>query len=83
MNASVSARYPNAAIVMHWLTVILIVAVYVLMEFREFYPKGSAIREAMKSWHYTLGLTVFLLTLLRLGNRVATNRPPIVPPPPA
>jgi cytochrome b561 len=61
---------------------VLIVAVYASIELREFYPKGSAIREAFKTWHYLLGLTVFALVWLRLLARFAGRVPPIVPSPP-
>jgi cytochrome b561 len=61
---------------------VLIVAVYACIELREFYPKGSAIRESFKTWHYLLGLTVFALVWLRLLARFAGRVPPIVPSPP-
>lgn len=40
------------------------------MELREFYPRGSAIREGLKTWHYVLGLSVFGLVGLRLLARI-------------
>jgi cytochrome b561 len=49
---------------------------------KEFYPKGSATREAFKTWHYLLGLTVFALVWLRLLARLAARVPPILPRPP-
>ncbi len=60
----------------------LIVAVYACIELREFYPRGSAIREALKAWHYQLGLAVFALVWLRLLARLTGRSPPIVPAPP-
>lgn len=80
---SASSRYAPAVIALHWITVLLIVAVYVLMEFRGIYPRGSEGREMMKSWHYTVGLSVLVLAVLRLGLRLAGSTPPIEPPPPA
>jgi cytochrome b561 len=61
---------------------VLIIAVYACIELREFYPKGSATREALKSWHYFLGLSVFALVWVRLLARVAGRVPPILPNPP-
>jgi Ca2+-transporting ATPase len=45
---------------------LLLIAVYTCIELRGFYPKGSDIREALKTWHYMLGLSVFGLVCLRL-----------------
>ena len=52
-------RFSNPTIALHWLMAILLVAVYLLIELRELYPKGSDPREAMKAWHFMLGMTVF------------------------
>src|SRR5688572_4461318 len=43
------------------------------------YPRGSEIREALKTWHYMLGLTVFFLVWLRITARLVGKTPPIVP----
>ena len=53
----------------HLLMVLLVVAVYATMELRDFYPKGSDPREALKTWHFMLGLSVLVLVLLRLLAR--------------
>jgi cytochrome b561 len=76
-------RYGSLTIHLHWLMLVLIVAVYALMEFHGIFPRGSAGRGAMKTWHYMLGLLVFCLALLRLALRWITPRPPIEPAPPA
>ncbi|OQX15627.1 MAG: cytochrome B [Thiothrix lacustris] len=68
-------RYKPFPIALHWLTLLLLVAVYACIELREFYPKGSDPRNALKSWHFMLGLTVFGLTGLRLVIRWL-NPPP-------
>jgi superoxide oxidase len=82
MNSRTTNRYSIPLIALHWLMLVLIVVVYACIELREFYPKGSAIREAFKTWHYLLGLTVFALVWLRLLARFAGWVPPIVPSPP-
>jgi cytochrome b561 len=66
------SRTVRASIALHWLTVLLFVAAYATMEFRDVFPKGSAPREAMKSWHYTAGLSIFLVAWLRLLLRALT-----------
>jgi superoxide oxidase len=82
MSSRTTRRYGIPLITLHWLMVVLIVAVYACIELREFYPRGSAIREAFKTWHYLLGLIVFSLVWLRLLVRLAGQVPPIVPSPP-
>ena len=53
-----SPRFAAGLIGLHWLTLLLIAAVYALMEFKGIYPKGSAGREAMAQWHFTLGMKI-------------------------
>ncbi|MDG1445273.1 MAG: cytochrome b [Methylophilaceae bacterium] len=69
------------SIVLHWMMAILIVAVYACIEFREFYPKGSEPREALKMWHFMLGLSVFILVWVRLFFMMQGHRPLIEPTP--
>jgi len=84
MNApSTGNRYHPLSISAHWLTLLLLIAVYALIELRGIYPKGSDAREAMKTWHNMLGLVVLLLTFVRLALRLAFRAPAITPPPPA
>lgn len=74
-----SDRYGRLSVVIHWATLALLVAVYACIELREMYPRGSEIREALKTWHYMLGLTVFFLVWLRITARLVGTTPPIVP----
>lgn len=74
-------RYGSAMIGLHWLMLLLLAAVYALIELRELYPSGSDPREMMKAWHFTLGLTVFLLVWIRLGLRLTQAVPRIEPEP--
>jgi superoxide oxidase len=72
-------RYGRLSISLHWLMLLLIAAVYALMEFRGYFPRGSATREAMKLWHYMLGLAVLALVFVRIAARFLSPTPPIVP----
>ena len=63
------SRYGTFPIAFHWLTLLLLIAVYACIELREFFPKGSDPRNALKSWHFMLGITVFGMTGLRLIAR--------------
>jgi cytochrome b561 len=68
-------RYGTWSIGMHWLMLALLIGVYACIELRGFFPKGSDIREALKVWHFMLGLGVFGLVFVRLVIRVATPPP--------
>jgi superoxide oxidase len=76
-----SSRYGSLSIAMHWLMFLLLVAVYACIELREFYPKGSDLRNALKAWHFTLGLSVFALVWLRAGLHLFQVTPAIEPAP--
>ncbi len=80
---STRAGYGWLSISLHWLMLLLIVAVYATMDLKSIFPKGSPSREAMAIWHYTLGLSVFLLVWLRLLIRFAGSDPAIEPALPA
>jgi cytochrome b561 len=75
-------RYGALSIALHWLMLLLIVAVYACIELRELFPKGSDPREALKTWHYMLGLSVFALVWLRLAIHVIGPVPRPQPEPP-
>lgn len=77
-----SARYGSLLISLHWLMLVLIVAAYACIELRGQYPRGSAIREGLKTWHYMVGLAIFALVWLRLLARFLGPVPAILPRPP-
>lgn len=85
MNAAVSgnpkAHYDSASIALHWLMVVLIAAVYTCIELRVNFPRGSDLREGLKSWHFMLGLSVLLLVAVRVVLRLSNATPPIQPAP--
>ena len=64
----------------HWLMLVLIAAVYASMEFKSIFPRASASRQMMATWHYMLGLSVFYLVWLRLLVRLQGVEPAIEPP---
>lgn len=74
-------RFHPLSIGAHWLTLILLLAAYALIELRGLAPKGGELRDAMKTWHYAVGLTVFAIAGLRLVLLPFTRTPPIVPEP--
>lgn len=76
-------RYSTVLVALHWLMLILLVAVYASMELRGLAPRGSALRGGLKSLHFSLGLCVLALVTMRLAARwTAGAAPPIAPPMP-
>lgn len=74
-------RYGALAIFLHWFMVLLIAAVYACMELSGSFPKGSDMREGLKTWHYMLGLCVLVLVICRLVVRFTKHVPHITPSP--
>lgn len=77
--SSGSERYAPLSIALHWFMLLLLAAVYACMEFRGYFPRGSGIREGLKTWHYMLGLSVLMLVVVRLLVRLATPVPRVEP----
>lgn len=73
-------RYHKITIFLHWFMLLLIAAVFATMEIRGYFPKGSDTREALKHWHFMLGISVLVLVVLRLIARFIFPRPVITPP---
>lgn len=61
--------YSRLSIALHWLMLVLLVAVYAAILLRQEFPKGSDTREAFKAWHFSLGLSVFILVWVRVIAR--------------
>ncbi|MGE0583416.1 MAG: cytochrome b [Steroidobacteraceae bacterium] len=74
-------RYGSLPIALHWLMLLLIAAVYACIELRVNFPRGSDPREALKTWHFMLGLGVLGLAVLRLVVILRGPKPAIRPEP--
>jgi cytochrome b561 len=68
--------YSRLSITMHWLMLALLAAVYACIELRELYPRGSDVREGLKTWHFMLGLSVFVMVWVRMIARAVSPRGP-------
>ena len=75
-------RYGSFTIGLHWLMFMLIAGVYACIELKGFFPKGSDARDTLKTWHFMLGLGVFVLIWLRLAIHLLQVKPKIKPEPP-
>ena len=76
-----NTHFGAPTVALHWVSLVLIVAVYASMELRGFFPRGSGTREAMKTAHFSLGLLVFALAWVRLALRFTGPTPDITPKP--
>ena len=57
MNDPVSTdKYAPVSIALHWITLILMIAIYASIELHEMIPRGNPLRRAMEDWHIYLGL---------------------------
>jgi cytochrome b561 len=77
------AAYSPAQRRLHWIVAALIVAVYLLIEQRGVFERGSTGRTLMMQSHFWLGLCVFALAAWRLALRRRLSVPPITPAPAA
>lgn len=63
---------------LHWLSALAVIAALAFIEVKDFFPKGTALRDAMKFGHFQAGLIVLLVVLPRLLWRM-NNRVPTLP----
>ena len=74
---STGDRYGSVAIAIHWLTAAAILALLAL-GFSAANAADPGLKAALLRWHVPVGVTVFLLTLLRIGWWwLADRRPPL------
>lgn len=69
------ARYAPLSIGLHWLMLLLFIAVYASIELSGMFPKGSDSRASMKAAHFSFGLLVFFMGWLRLAMRIRSGAP--------
>lgn len=71
-----TARYSKVAIILHWLIALIIIGLIVfgLLMTNESVPN----RFALYQWHKTFGITVLVLSVMRLVWRLS-HRPPALP----
>ncbi|MGN6329956.1 MAG: cytochrome b [Rhodanobacter sp.] len=74
-------RYGLLSIAMHWPMLLLLVDIYACIKLRELSPRGSDLREGLKTWHFMPPLAVFVLVLLHLAICCTSGAPGIQPQP--
>jgi len=73
-------RYGWLSMGLHWLMLVLLIAVYTCILLADNFPKGSDTQVQLKTWHFMLGLTVFVLVWVRLIAKLISPTPLIEPP---
>ena len=71
-------RYTGVAITLHWLIAAAILSTFLLAQYMTDL-KLSPVKLKLYSYHKWIGVTIFLLVLIRLAWRVS-HRPPAPPP---
>jgi cytochrome b561 len=64
-------RYDRLAIALHWLTALLVIALFVSAETWGFLPKGMALRKGLQSLHISMGITLAAVIGARILWRLA------------
>ncbi len=71
-------RYTGVARLLHWLTVALVLPAIILGIWIGFFePKNEALKFRLYNIHESTGITILLVTLLRLGWRAGHPPPPL------
>jgi len=73
------ARFPMPLIVLHWLIALGIIAMLAIGLYMIGLPRGLPFKAALINFHKSLGLTIFLLVLIRIGVLMVSGRPPLPP----
>jgi len=82
LNASAGApRYSPAQIALHWAIGLAIIVMLGIGLYMVGLPKGLAFKSSLINFHKSLGMTIFLLVLIRVVVRMVTGRPPLPPMP--
>jgi len=70
-----AARYDRPAILLHWATALLVVAMWLIAQGWGFLPHGTPVRHNLQSLHVSLGLLLILVLAARIAWRAVLGRP--------
>lgn len=74
---SVISRYTRTAIALHWLIAVMIGSAFTLGLIMSDMPGLSMAKLKYYSWHKWMGVTIFILALLRVMWRATHSAPPL------
>ncbi|CAM2188706.1 superoxide oxidase [Paraburkholderia sacchari] len=72
-------RFSTSMIVLHWLIAVAIIAMLAMGLYMVGLPRGLPFKASLINFHKSLGLTVFLLVMIRIVTRAVHGRPPLPP----
>ncbi|ERK17546.1 Cytochrome b(561) [Pantoea sp. AS-PWVM4] len=75
-------KYATSQIALHWLTLLLIAVAYTTIELRGLAARGTVTRSLMIMTHFSCGVSVWVLMLVRAALRHRHTSPDINPAPP-
>jgi cytochrome b561 len=78
-NSAANDRFARPLIALHWIIAIVIVAMLCIGFYMGSLPRGLPFKSTLINFHKSLGITVFLLVLLRIRARLAYGRPSLPP----
>jgi cytochrome b561 len=70
-----SGRYSAGAMILHWAIAIAVIANWQIAEKAEHLPEAEAYDVMV--WHFQIGMTILVLTVLRIVWRLTHPRPPL------
>lgn len=74
-----STRYGSVAMLLHWIIASLVLFMLWFGHYISDLPKNSAWRQEALHWHHSLGLTVLILTVIRIAWRLFNRGPDPMP----
>ncbi|CAB3753942.1 cytochrome b [Paraburkholderia solisilvae] len=77
--SATSERFSRPLIVLHWLIGVAIIAMIAIGLYMVGLPRGLAFKSSLINFHKSLGMTIFLLVLIRIVARMVYGRPPMPP----
>lgn len=72
-------RFSGPMIALHWLIGLAIIAMLAIGLYMVGLPRGMEFKSSLINFHKSLGMTIFLLVLIRIVARLVYGRPPLPP----
>ena len=66
MGRSTSQRYGDIAVIFHWVIALLIIGLLVIGKYMTSLEENDPVRFVLTQWHKSFGITVLILSVLRL-----------------
>lgn len=73
------SRYAPISVAMHWITLLLMVAIYITIELHDALPRENPLRATMEDWHIYFGLLLLPIAIFRAAVFFKSSTPLISP----